>query len=320
MKTVAPRVSIVVPTYNSSRFIATTLASILGQTMTDLEVVVNDDESHDDTVDLVTSIAADDDRVRIIRSPHGGIASTRNTGFAATDERASFVTFFDHDDVWEPGALAALLDALEENPTSPAAHGLAQCIDDNGQRVPHDDHAESTRHRVAVSGDEIVPVPQAAPTSFYAMLIRNYVTTPGTSLVRRDVMASLGGFYAPTVPCDDWDLNIRLARLGPLAFVDDILVNWRRHDGATSNNVGKAWRHAYELTRERSIGDPTNTPEQWAAARTATRSEVQRMAHEAFDRARSGDVTEGAKTLGRSALLGRTLLRHRRRPQAAPTA
>lgn len=307
----APRVSVVIPTHNSSRYLADTLDSVLAQTMTDLEVVLYDDGSSDDTLDVAASYAARDGRVHVVRGTHGGIAAARNNGFAATDPAAEFVTFFDHDDVWEPGALASLVAALDAHPECPAAHGVARCIDSNGWPIPGDDHADSMRNRVAVVGNRIVEIPRSSPTTMGAVLVKNYITTPGTSVVRRQELAAVGGFEPATVPCDDWDMNIRLTRRGPFAFVDEIVLNWRRHDNAASN-VSERWRAAYMMTRRRSVDDPANTPSQRKAALVALRCEVVELQRGAFADAFHGAIRTAPKKFVRSLMLGSIYLSVRR--------
>ena len=70
------KVSIVIPTYNSSKWIKDCIMSAVEQTYNNLEIIVSDDESTDDTLDIVRSF--DDDRIKIVTSPHGGDAKTRN--------------------------------------------------------------------------------------------------------------------------------------------------------------------------------------------------------------------------------------------------
>jgi hypothetical protein len=125
------------------------------------------------------------------------------------------------------------------------------------------------RHRREIRNGGYVDLPVSAPTSFEAELVRNYVVTPGTSLVRRRVFEALGGFAPTTTPCDDWDMNLRIARHGGFALVDQVLLNWRRHPGNASNSVGKRWRRAYFTVLKRTVAVAENTPEQRKAAEFA---------------------------------------------------
>jgi glycosyltransferase involved in cell wall biosynthesis len=310
----APRVSIVVPTYNSGPYLDPCVRSILDQTMPDLELILYDDASSDGTVAAAEAYRERDSRVRVIRGEHGGIASARNRGFATTDPRSEFVTFFDHDDVWEPDALETLVQALETNPECVGAHGLARCIDSNGKQWPGDDHAEATRKRVATVGERLVPLPLTSPTTFGAELVRNYITTPGTSVVRRSVQEAVGSYEAATVPCDDWDMNLRICRRGDYAFVDKIVLNWRRHDAAASHTT-KRWRAAYLEVRWRSIRHIGNTDAQREAARHALAADILNLRREATQHARKGRFSFAAKKLARSLLMDFMRVRDAMSPQ-----
>ncbi|HET7543372.1 MAG TPA: glycosyltransferase [Polyangiaceae bacterium] len=299
----APRLSVVSPMYNSGKYLALTIESILAQTMGSLELILSDDGSTDDSLKIADEYAAKDPRVKVLRNQHHGIVATRNAGLLATDPRSEFITFFDSDDLWAENAAETLMRALENNPQAPAVHCVCRCVDSNGVRYPLDDHPENIRNRRAVIGDKIVPIPRSAATSFGALLIENYVTTPGTSMIRRSALESVGKFAADTEPCDDWDINLRLARLGDFVFVDEILLNWRRHSLAISN-VSTRWRTAYVNTRQRTITAPENTPEQRSLARTALRSEIIGLQKQAFHEILRGGFKTGPKKLARSLLLG----------------
>jgi glycosyltransferase involved in cell wall biosynthesis len=288
--------------YNSGKFLAPTIESLLAQTMGDLELVLSDDGSTDNTLEIADAFAARDPRVKVVRNPHGGIAATRNSGIAATDRRSEFITLFDSDDLWEKDAAEKLLAALDGNPRAPAVHCVCRCVDMNGVQFPDDDHAERMRNRRAIVGEDIVPLPRTAPTSFGALLMENYVTTPGTSAIRRSAFDAVGKYDGTLEPCDDWDMNMRVARLGDFVFVDEILLSWRRHSMAISN-VSTRWRRAYLATRYKSIYAPENTPAQRRAAKTALRKEMTDLRSDAFQKLGSGEVGAVPKKLARLALL-----------------
>ena len=193
----APRLSVVSPMYNSGKFLAATIQSILAQSMGDLELVLSDDGSTDDTLQIADDFAA--------RDPH-----TRNSGLAATDRRSEFITLFDSDDLWEKHAAATLMAALDSNPQAPAAHGVCRCVDMNGVQFPNDDRKELTRNRYAIAGRKVVAVPRSAPTSFGALLIENYITTPGNSMIRRAAFDAVGNFAAGIEPCESTSGNCEL--------------------------------------------------------------------------------------------------------------
>jgi len=265
----APRISVVTPTYNSAAYLAATVESIRAQTFGDWELVLFDDGSSDGSVGVSEEFARQDSRIRAMIGNHGGISLTRNRGFQETLPESEFVTFLDSDDTWEPEALALLVDALERHPECPAAYGLARAVDAEGRQFAGDDLMESMRHRREIRGGRYVDLPVSAPTSFQAELVKNCVVTPGTSLVRRRVIESLGGFAPTTDPCEDWDMNLRIARHGGFFLVDQVVLNWRRHPGSISSTAGNRWRRAQLAVWKRAIESEENTPEQCKAAEFA---------------------------------------------------
>lgn len=297
----APRLSIVSPMYNSGKYLAATIESILAQSMGDLELILSDDGSTDDTLKIADDFAARDPRVRVVRNPHRGIVATRNSGLAATDSRSEFITLFDSDDLWEKHAAATLIAALDSNPQAPAAHGVCRCVDSDGVPIPNDDREELTRNRYAIAGRKVVALPRTAPTSFGALLIENYITTPGNSMIRRTAFDAVGNFAAGIEPCDDWDMNLRISRLGDFVFIDELLLSWRRHSTSISN-VSTRWRNAFMATRYRTIYSRENTTEQRMAARFAIRRDMNLLLKDTVGKALQGEFVSAPKKLARLAL------------------
>ena len=143
----------------------------------------------------------------------------------------------------------------------------------------------------------MVAVPRSAPTSFGALLIENYITTPGNSMIRRAAFDAVGNFAAGIEPCDDWDMNLRIARLGDFVFVDEVLLSWRRHSMSISN-VSTRWRNAVMATRYRTIYSRENTPEQRMAARAAVRRDMKYLLKDAVAKALQGEFSSAPKEVG----------------------
>src|SRR5262249_29774449 len=98
----APRVSVLIPTWNRARYLPIAIESVLAQSFEDLEVIVIDDGSTDDTSGALAAIR--DPRVRTIRGEHRGISRALNAGLAAA--RGELVARLDSDDMWLPDLLA----------------------------------------------------------------------------------------------------------------------------------------------------------------------------------------------------------------------
>ena len=273
-----PRVSVVIPTFNAEAYVRATLDSVVAQTFEDWELVVFDDGSTDGTVDVATSVASGDDRVLVLRGANEGVAAARNRGFAATDPTTEFLIFLDNDDLWHPELLATLVAMLDEHPAHVSAHAVANSISTDGTRPDGDDLAETLRQRQAVRGSTVVELEASEPTTFAAVGYVNKVLTPGLHLVRRAVLQRIGGFDPATVPCDDWDMAVRVSRVGDIGYCDRALLQWRRHGEAQSYR-SPAWRKAYFRVRRKMIADPSNSPEQARAARASARADCRNILH-----------------------------------------
>ena len=260
------RVSVVVPAFNRERFVGLTIDSVRRQTFSDWELVVFDDGSTDDTLAVARTFADGDRRIRVGHGPNGGVASARNRGLAMTDSTTEFVTFLDSDDLLEPEAIQTLVSELDNHPEYVAVHSLARCIDDDGTLVPNDSLVEHLRHRYAFQEGHVVLLQPHEPTTFGALIFHNWIVTPGTALIRRDVLRLVGEFDTTTDPCDDADLTIRASRHGVIGFVDRTLLRWRRHPD-TLSQTSPRWRKAALRVRAKALIDLSNTPAQLGVAR-----------------------------------------------------
>lgn len=187
------------------RYLEQTLDAVLAQEPD--EVVVVDDGSFE---------PIHSDRVRVVRRDvTGGPAAARATGLAALGH-VDVVALCDADDTWEPGSLASLVAGLEAEPSAVAAFGRALV-------VGADDRTTGERwHEPAPGLHE--------PAAFFA---HNPIPTSCTAL-RRGALTEAGGFVAPDLVAEDWDLWLRLR--GPLLCVADARVRYRRNpDGLTAD-------------------------------------------------------------------------------------
>ena len=108
-----PLVSVIVPVYKAENFLRKCTDSILGQTMTDFELILVEDGSPDTSGALCDTIATEDPRVRVIHKPNGGVSTARNMGMAQATGK--YIAFADSDDWFAPDMLKKLVDAAEEN-------------------------------------------------------------------------------------------------------------------------------------------------------------------------------------------------------------
>jgi len=230
----SPLLSIVVPVYNGAPFLASTLDSALAQTRRNWEMIIVDDGSTDDSADIAADYCRREPRLHLIRQPHEGVAAARNRGFAASHPHSDYVIFLDADDVWHPTALERLLVALEAHPTAAGAHAIARTVDEEGQPYEPGKMEEVLRKRLTVIDRRVVDVPLTAPTTFSALLVECWIVTPGICLLRRSFLERAEGFREALTHGEDWEFWLRLTRLGDLVFVDEVLIDYRRHERSAS--------------------------------------------------------------------------------------
>ena len=205
-------ITAVVPTHNRSALLRSTLRTVLWQQGVDLEVIVVDDGSRDDTTSAV--MALNDPRIRLVRHDlPKGVSAARNRGLEeATGE---WVAFCDDDDLWAPDKLAEQLTAARERRAAWVYTGAVNITPGN----------------VVVGGD-----PPPPPEEVLRRLPEHNVVPGGSSgvMVERTVLVRVGGFDAGLQPLADWDLWLRLAVEGTPACVARPLVAYRVHGSQMS--------------------------------------------------------------------------------------
>jgi hypothetical protein len=151
----------------------------------------------------------------------------------------------DSDDVWLPHALETLLGRLKQDEAALGSHGLADLIDSDGRPLTPGVYAETGRERLGLDGRRLVRWPLDRPTSFDVLINGNVLFPPGLVLTRRYGYERAGRFDEALTGAEDWDMLIRLSRLGDFAFVNDVLLHYRRHEdnlGARPGIAAQAWR------------------------------------------------------------------------------
>lgn len=229
-----PRVSVIIPTYKHCDFVLATLACVFAQTFTDYEVIVVNDGSPDDTADVLRPLA-DAGRIRYIEQANQGQAAARNRGLA--EAQGEFVAFLDDDDLWPPDKLEWQVAVLWASPDAVLVYGPAQ---------------SSGYHPEFLYPDKSAP----AGLVHAAFLQRNWIISPGQTLICKSVLQQIGGFDQSLWGVDDWDLYIRLASVGRFTYSTRVALQYRFH---ASNASKDAWRMYVQSCRlqRKHLGIPT---------------------------------------------------------------
>ena len=220
-----PEVSVVLPTYNRLPLLRKAVASVIGQTFSDWELIVVNDGSTDDTREYLEAI--DDPRVRPLSLEHRGITSARNAGLRLA--RGEWVAFHDSDDLWLPEKLEWQLRRVAAQPTCRWSYTRYSFIDTNGTPLPE----RSNLLPLPVSGHILEP------------LLRFEVSTAvPTMLVQRSLIEEIDGFDATMLFLSDYDFILRLAARSDVCALSETLALVREHPGRTTAWLRPADLHA----------------------------------------------------------------------------
>jgi glycosyltransferase involved in cell wall biosynthesis len=225
-----PKISVCVPAYNHGRYLREALDSILGQSLQDIEIIISDDASTDDTPAIVAQVR--DERLRYVRQARNmGIAENRNRCLAMA--RGQYITWLDSDDIYHPAMLAVQSAVLDRHPNVGLVHGAYEVIDSEGRRLPD--------WPLPFVRDVIEP----GKAAFRELVLSNYVNG-ATVMVRRDCHERVGPFAAGLgKSSEDWEMWLRIALHADLAYTAAPLAQYRQHGGSSS----VATRHSGDRLR-----------------------------------------------------------------------
>jgi len=252
-----PRVTVIIPAYNSAATIAETLASVQQQSFDDWEVVVSDDGSTDDTDGVVEALA--DPRVRVIHGPNTGPAGARNR--ALEQSSGELVAFLDADDLWLPHYLSrqvALLD--QETGSDGAPVGAVACnaliAAEDGTTTGETYHQLFGRRRLD-------------PVTVERLLRRNTVYI--SCLVPRAVGDEVGWFDTTLFGTEDHDLWLKILESGRRILLQhEPLAVYRRTSSSISRNTERQAMNN-QRTLDRSLARGRLTSRQRRIARAEIR-------------------------------------------------
>jgi glycosyltransferase involved in cell wall biosynthesis len=217
-----PLVSVIIPCYNSARYLAETLESALLQTYRGIEIIVVDDGSTDETARIARSYG-----VHYIYQENRGISAARNTGFLHS--RGEYVLFLDHDDRLLPKAVETGVRLLEEHPECVLAVGEHRYIGPDGTAIGYSNKC-------------------AAGRDHYQMLLEhNFVETPCSALHRRSGLATTGVFDESLQGAEDHELYLRTARKSSWVAHEAPVAEYRLHDSATSRDAERMLEVGYRV-------------------------------------------------------------------------
>ncbi len=270
--------SVIIPAYNSARYIAETLRSVLRQTVLPDEILVIDDGSTDETASIAEGFSP---LVRVFRRRNEKQAASRN--FGVLQAKGEWIAFLDSDDLWEPNKLERQMEELAANPSADVCYT---------SRVEMLDDGSNTLHRGKV-------IEVAKPSEVRQALFRNTNFLPSAVIVRRSLYLAVGGFDS-RVSVEDWDLWLRLLHAGArFVACPEPLVQYRTYMHRPNPYGGMATFHSKEDIHRRLI-----YPHLPRATRWYTRNKI-RSEHEycaAYTLRAAGESSQAFRMMLRSVL------------------
>ena len=220
MKGSLPKVSVILPTYNRAHLVGRAIESVFKQSYSDLELIVVDDGSTDNTQSDIKKFS--DSRFRYVAVSHGGGAAARNAGIQAA--KGQFIAFQDSDDEWFPSKLEKQMNLFSE---SNSEVGAVYCgfykIGRDGMRKYY-------------PGEE---VHKKEGMIYRELLSGNFITTQ-SAVVRRECLDKVGCFDISLPGMQEWDLWIRVSEYYLFGYVPEaLLVTYFTDDSITSNQSGR---------------------------------------------------------------------------------
>ena len=219
------KISVIIPCYKQAKYLGEAIESVLAQTYRCFEIIVVDDGSPDDVVDITKGYST----VHYIRQNNQGVSAARNTGIR--ESKGEYLVLLDADDRLLPNAFEVGITCLENHPECAFASGNVSLISPDGFFL-------STPEQARIERDH-----------YLVLLQYNYIWTPGAVMFRRRVFESGFAYNISLRGSEDWDLYLRISRKFLVCCHDNVVVEYRVHGMSTSTDSGKMLKECLAVLR-----------------------------------------------------------------------
>jgi glycosyltransferase involved in cell wall biosynthesis len=246
MSTIA--VSIVVPTYNRSKLLKECVDSLLAQTCSDLEIIIVDDGSTDDTQETIKTVTDKQDRVKYYPRPHLGACAARN--FGLDQSTGEFIGFFDSDDLWPPDYIETMVRTLRARPDYGAAYSRLMLLCDGEIRGQH---GRATKF-------------PSGYLTIYLFSNTPYVL-PSAVIFRRDAWNGVRWDEALKTNNEDLEVYLRISTRTKFIYVPDVYALYRQTSDSITTAAAKKMIPYKARVMERfyfQSGGKSYVPRRWA--------------------------------------------------------
>ena len=201
------KVSVIIPTYNRESFISEAIQSVLDQTYKDFEIIVVNDGSIDNTIEVLERFK---NKIKVINQSNSERAVSRNNG--VKNSSGEYIALLDSDDLWIEDKLQKQVEVLDKMKDIILTYGQSYRINEKGKKIKI-----AKRQTKGFSGNV-----------FENLLYRNFIVS-ATPMIRREYFEQTSGFQTKYIPYEDWEFWIRFSLFGKFYFLDEPLAYYRIH-------------------------------------------------------------------------------------------
>ena len=218
----APRVSVLMAVHDARRYLDRCIRSIVRQTVSDFEFIIVDDGSTDGSSRMLEKWSRKESRIRLIARENRGLTKSLNEAFAVA--RGEYVARMDADDVSRPDRFALQLDYLAAHPECVAVGSEVMQIDPEGWPLGLGRHPRTH-----------------AEIEDWILQANGGALTHPTLMMRAEALRKVGGYREKFTTAQDLDLYLRLAEIGQLANLPEVLLQWRQSRQSVNFTKSQTW-------------------------------------------------------------------------------
>ncbi|MEO0756098.1 MAG: glycosyltransferase [Cyanobacteria bacterium J06648_16] len=211
----SPLITVVIPVYNGAKTIAETITSVLEQSLRDFELLVINDGSTDNTIEVVQGFK--DNRIRLLTYSNAGLAASRNRGIQQSC--CDLISFIDADDLWTTTKLEDQLLALRRQSCASVAYSWTDCVNQSGIFFRRGSH-------ISAEGNV-----------YERLLMGNFIDSGSNALFRKSVFEAVGQFDTALKAAEDWDMFLRIAADHRFVSISEVQVLYRLSSQSMSANL-----------------------------------------------------------------------------------
>lgn len=211
-------VSVVIPAYNAANYIEETVNTVINQTYNCLELIIVNDGSKDNTLEILEQLKLTDSRITVLDKPNSGVCDSRNLGMSKA--KGYYITFLDADDLWEFSFLENCITVFNSDKDVHAVYAKAQVINENSEKQPE-----------YLEANTIKSVTDTLEWK------KGYVASMGCTIYTMEVVKKAGLFDPRLSTAADQDFHVRISSLSPIVGIDKILFYYRVHGNNMHSNI-----------------------------------------------------------------------------------